>query len=331
MRWIVVICTLFCCTIACSEPPAPTVQAPPTTEPTATATAAIGIALATKARPTQAIVQVTPTPLPTATPTPLPTPIVYAVADGDTVWSIAYSNGTNPDALLALNPNVRPELLSIGDTLILPPRPTPLAQTVAGTAVPLAVQVLSLQIYRSPTGGAWLLGEVENQGSFAAENVQLEISMSSEDGQSLGRLTTWLASPLVLAGERAPFGLQLRDFSAEPASIEASVVAGSSVAGLGNRNVGLVVDSAEFEATDQQVTATGIISNSSNMTATAAIIATFYDAAGNVSGFAQTTITTPLAPAQAADYRIVAAAPGLAIVDQRITVIGLNLSESAQN
>ena len=66
-----------------------------------TATPEVGVDFVTIAPPTVAVVQVTPSPLPTNTPTATPTPVVYAVQEGDTIWSIAYTNGTVPDALLA--------------------------------------------------------------------------------------------------------------------------------------------------------------------------------------------------------------------------------------
>jgi LysM repeat protein len=86
--------------------------ATPTTIPTRTPTAT----------PTS-----TPTQTPTSTPTPTPVPpLVHQVQEGETLSVIAETYNLTVEAILALNPEVDPELIQVGQLLLIPaPTPTP--------------------------------------------------------------------------------------------------------------------------------------------------------------------------------------------------------------
>ena len=309
-------------TTACTAPE-PTATATPTITPTATQTPQIGVELVTRAAPTQAIVQVTPTPLPTATLLPTATPVLYEVKTGDTVWSIAYTNGTIPDAVLALNPEVRPESMSVGDKLILPAPATPSVQNLEGTEVPLDVAIVSLQIYRTPVGSAWLMGEVENRGVFSAENIQIEINLADDNGESLGSLTVWAAASVVPAGERAPFGVLREEFSAEPAAITTSIISGNTVYNAGSRYLDLTIIDSEMAQQETHITVSGRISNTGEYSSTVSIIATLYDEVGNVSGFTFRSVEQTLQPGDISPFELAIAPPGASTIDYRVFAIGL--------
>jgi len=88
--------------------PTPIPTTPPTLTPTPTPTG-------------------TPTPTPTITPTPTPLPPrAHQVQPGETLASIATLYDTSVDEILALNPGITPELLQVGQVLLIPPAtPTP--------------------------------------------------------------------------------------------------------------------------------------------------------------------------------------------------------------
>ena len=303
--------------IGCQAEPTPTPTRTPTATPTATPQ--IGLNFATVAPPTAAIVQVTPSPLPTNTPTPTPTPIVYTINEGDTVWSIAYTNGTVPDALLALNPNVRPELLSVGQTLILPPPATPIFGEASGTAVPIVLRVRSVNVYGTPAGGVWVMGEVENEGAFAAENMIVTIELAAPDGSGLGSADAFVAAPLLPAGERAPFGLFLPNID-DDVRVASTTISGDSALMLGNRSLDLATFDAELDA---QNVVSARIQNIGTVTTTASIIATVYDSAGAVTGFSQIVLPEPLRPTATEAFTMTLVPIGSRAVDVRLFAFGL--------
>ncbi|HDQ73692.1 MAG TPA: LysM peptidoglycan-binding domain-containing protein, partial [Chloroflexi bacterium] len=73
----------------------------------------------------------TPTPTPTRTPTPTPTvtpvpPISHQVQEGETLSDIAVAYGVSTDILIAWNPNINPDLLQVGQVILIPvATPTP--------------------------------------------------------------------------------------------------------------------------------------------------------------------------------------------------------------
>ncbi|WP_322795091.1 LysM peptidoglycan-binding domain-containing protein [Tepidiforma sp.] len=61
-----------------------------------------------------------PAASPTAQATPTPSARVYTVKSGDTLFQIALDNGTTVDAILAVNPGLDPDTLTVGMEIRLP-------------------------------------------------------------------------------------------------------------------------------------------------------------------------------------------------------------------
>lgn len=80
--------------------------------------------------------------LPTATlpppPTATPSPYLYTVQEGDTLFSIALTFGLTTDELIAANNLSNPDLLSVGQQLVIPGRfaPTPEGPPTPGPVLP---------------------------------------------------------------------------------------------------------------------------------------------------------------------------------------------------
>ncbi|WBL37394.1 LysM peptidoglycan-binding domain-containing protein [Tepidiforma flava] len=105
-----------------SPTPAVTATATPTPRggaPSPTA-AAGGATRPPSTPPTPATAQPgSPTPTP-AGATPTPAARTYVVKSGDTLFQIALDNGTTVDAILAVNPGLDPDTLSVGMEILLP-------------------------------------------------------------------------------------------------------------------------------------------------------------------------------------------------------------------
>lgn len=295
--------------LACAEPPP--ITPTPTQLPTPTNTPEIGVDFATLAPPTAQIVEITPTPLPTATATPTPTPLVYAVQEGDTIWSIAFTNATIPDAVLLLNPDVRPELLQIGQELILPPPATPIFTDELGTPIPTALRVTSLQLVETPVGSWWVLGEVLNEGVFAAENVQLAINIHDTDEAIVATTSAWALPSIVPAGATAPFSVLIRELPTEPSNVTTSIVGGNTLVDLGSRYLDVAIEATASTFTENRATIEGVVENVGDLPTEAIfVVATFYDSNGNVVGIGQQVIEETLESAETIPFTLTAVTPG---------------------
>lgn len=60
-------------------------------------------------------------PTVSASPFPLPTPLLYTVVDDDTLSGLAARFGVTVDLIVQVNPGLNPDLLTIGQLLIIPP------------------------------------------------------------------------------------------------------------------------------------------------------------------------------------------------------------------
>lgn len=276
-----------------------------------TASPQIGVSFATRAAPTTAVIQTTPTPLPTPTVTPTATPIIYQIEAGDTILGIALQRGTTVDEILTLNPGIVPENLQIGQPVILPPPPTASALVIQGTPRPLQVRVTQIHAYQTPVGSLWLLGEVANEGEVAVENIQVEIGLLAADGRTVGSVSAWVATAIVLAGERAPFGVLVFEPPGDFAEPQVSVVGGQHLVELGTRTLDMAVADAALSVSEDSVALSGTVQNDDITTVSQVqLTATFYDALGNVTGFQQQVVADSLGVGEERPFRLEAAPPG---------------------
>jgi len=325
MRLITVLLLLLLLLAACENEESAgdgTAQAARTA--TATPTPEIGVTLVTKAPPTAQLIQTTPTPLPTATATPTATPVIYNVEEGDTLLGIAIANYTTVEEIEALNPGVVPELLQIGQALELPPPAAPVYSGAEPTAIPLQIQVRDVKMARTSVGSMWVLGEVTNEGEFAATGVRVQIDLFGDGGKAMATMTAWVAPAVIAAGETAPFAALLQEAPSGDVQPSVAVVAGEGLAHVGTYYLDLAVSAPEVTIDDGQVALSGVVENVGQATAgRMAVVATFYDAQGSVSGYAQQLLEGPLAPGEATSFALEAAPPGAPTEDYSLDVYGV--------
>lgn len=134
----------------------------------------------TKAPPGQGVLS-TPFIVPTSTPT------LHVVAAGETMSSIALRYGVNTAAIMAANPNINPNAMSIGTKLIIP------SQSGAGftgtNATPVPMSIGSLNCSRSREGGVWCFLLIKNDRNYPVENIQARIYLGNgQPGQVVEQL-----------------------------------------------------------------------------------------------------------------------------------------------
>lgn len=142
-----------------------------------------------------ATASITPPPPPPGTPTPLPsptaTPRTHVVAAGEDLGGIAYRYHISLDALLSANPDVNPNAMSIGTTLVIPGGAAPTATGVpVPTALPLRLQPVTCS--RGQEGGLWCFALVKNNKKTWVENISAIIRVA--DGKT-GKIVSQTALP----------------------------------------------------------------------------------------------------------------------------------------
>jgi LysM repeat protein len=318
MRWLILLSVVLFL-MACQTDEVVTVTAAPIVTPSPTPI--IGVFLQTRAVPTTAVLQTTPTPLPPPTETPTPTPIIYVIEEGDTLLGIAIERNTTVVDIEALNPGIRPELLQIGQSVVLPPPATAAAPVNAATPIPINIRVAQVQFYRTPIGDLWLLGEVVNEAETAAANVQVAIDLLNEAGEVVGTGVVWTELALIPPGAAAPFGVLIQETPDEFARPSVTIAAGETVADLGSRYLEVVVGETAAHHNEDRIQISGQISNTGTFTATQiSLVTTLYDSSGHIVGFHQLPVAEPLPPGAMAPFVLDVVAPGGLAVDFNIVV-----------
>jgi LysM repeat protein len=247
-----------------------------------------------------------------ATETPTATPATYLVQAGDTLVGIAAARGVSLAEILALNPDVQPELLLVGQVIVVPPGSAepPLEVAVANDGPPTLV-IAGLMTYPAAAGGTWVLGEVRNSGLQAIELTEVRVVLITAEGGPIGTETVWVTPATVNSQAQAPFGVLFSETDAEGAAAEAEVVAGRPVFELGNRFLDLAVIDAEVTIGHTPIRVSGQIENQGQVAAgQISIVTTFYDANGVVTGFHELALDEVIGPGERRPFTFISLPPG---------------------
>ncbi|GAB4461864.1 MAG: hypothetical protein Kow0070_20070 [Anaerolineales bacterium] len=140
---------------------------------------------------TPAAPQWTPPSLVSAeTPLPTPTPFPYTVQQGETISSIALKFGVSIDELLAANPDVNPNVMSIGTVLQIPSRPQNLSGEATPTPAPFAVEQIAC--YPTANRGMWCFVLAHNDSPDFMENLSAQVTLVDSSGAPIAAQTALL-------------------------------------------------------------------------------------------------------------------------------------------
>jgi LysM repeat protein len=168
-----------------------------------------------------------PTIEPLATTGPSPTPLAYSVRPNDTFLGIALAFGVTREELAAANPGLNPDLLSIGQQILIPaPGAGGGTATPIPTPTPLPLQAGVPRCYLTTSGGAWCLLSVLNTTEAAVEALSGWVTMLEDRGAAVLTVPVYPPLNLVPAGK----AMVLAAFVPAPAPDFASAVAALTMA-----------------------------------------------------------------------------------------------------
>ena len=137
----------------------------------------------------------------TSSPAPSPTPFIYSIARGDTLSLLAQRFGVSVEVLLAANPGLAPEALSVGQKLNIPAAGQSFIAGSLSTPAPLelgAVRCLA------SAGGTVCLAPLRNPYPDALENVKVELTLLDSNGHSVGSQEAILPLNILAPGQSLP-------------------------------------------------------------------------------------------------------------------------------
>lgn len=240
-------------------------------------------------------VAATMTPLPTLSPTPL----THTVKAGEDMGGIAYRYGISVPALMAANPDVNPNLMSIGTVLIIPASSSSvISQDSLPGPTPVPVSLNMPQCYQSREGGLWCFLRVENLTSTDVESVSAKVQITSESGETSHR-TAITPLNILKAGSWLPMLVYFPPPLPLPYQVNASLLTALAVSDSSARYPTVQIENFQYEIAQNGLSAfiSGEVVCDSDI-AQANITAVALDQYGNLTGVRNWTSHAPLAAGQ---------------------------------
>ncbi len=150
----------------------------------------------------------TPSPFATFTPLPsaTPTPRLHTIARGETLLGIAFLYGVDLETLRQANPEVDPNLLKVGTSLVIPASAdNPAAPTATGVlATPLPLNLATPFCASDALGGAWCFVLVRSQQELSLESIGVSFLMVDADNGEVASRTAYGLLNILPAGGEMP-------------------------------------------------------------------------------------------------------------------------------
>ena len=219
------------------------------------------------------------------TPLPTPTPFVYVVTSGDTLSQIAEKFNVSLDVLMAANPNVDPNSMSLGQKLNIPSNPQ--NPTGESTPTPAPFPVQQIACYPTSDRGMWCFVLAHNDSNDFMENITAQVSLTS-DGKTISSQTALLPLNILPPNSSMPMTVYFAPDMPPDAKPQAQILTGIRLLPGDERYL-----PATLQNTLAQVDWSGLSAQVSGQVALPAgakaakviwVAATAYDEAGRVVG-----------------------------------------------
>ena len=233
------------------------------------------------AAPTQS-----PSLIPGQTEISLPTPTIftYTIVQGDTLTSIAQRTGVSLEALLNANPGVSPTALTVGTKLVIPAGSQ---ATGEPTPTPASLPVRQAHCWPETTGGLWCFALVQNDYVETLENLSAQFALLDSSGQELVSQVVYGLLDILPTGASMPLAAHFTSPVRGYAAVHVQVLTAIRLLPGDTRYLPVRLENTlvSVEASGRTAEAAGRVLLTGTITAnTLWVLATAYDAAGNVVG-----------------------------------------------
>lgn len=146
---------------------------------------------------------------PPAIPSATPTPRTHVVQKGEDMLGIALRYRISLEDLKSANPDVNPNILSIGTALVIPGASTPVATASSPDAplpspTPVPLKIGRMNCTATQEGGAWCFLPVTNQQPAALEGLTAVFRMADDQQKNITAKRAFLPLDRLLPGETLP-------------------------------------------------------------------------------------------------------------------------------
>ncbi len=143
--------------------------------------------------------------VPPTTPLPSPTPFTYTVQTGDTMSEIAERFNVSLDDLLAANPQVSANAMSVGEVLTIPSNPDNPSGEPTPTPAPFTVE--QIECYPTTERGMWCFVLVRNDFPELMENVSAQVTLVDSNNAVIATQTAFLPLNILPSNVSMPLAI----------------------------------------------------------------------------------------------------------------------------
>jgi LysM repeat protein len=214
---------------------------------------------------------------------PTSTPFVYIVKSGDTFSELAEQFRISQDALRAANPDVSPNSMPVGATLLIPDASSTAPSGVTPTPVPVPVT----QTVCRPTadGGLWCFALIQNNASDFLENISAQLTLFNENNEAVASQTAFIPLDILPPNTSLPVYIF---FPNMPADVTMQVQVLSAIPSSGSRylpvDVNNVVSQIDWDGRTAKVSGEIFLPVESKAAIQVWVAAVAYDKGGQVVG-----------------------------------------------
>jgi LysM repeat protein len=159
-----------------------------------------------------------PTPAPNiivpATAPASPTSQIYTIEAGDTFSGLSEKFHVSQDDLRAANPDINPNTMTIGATLVIPGSSP--ADAAGSTLTPVPVPVSQVICHPTADNGLWCFALIRNDTPDGLENVSAQITLLDKNKAVLASQTAFTPLDIIPPGASLPAYVFFPGLSAAP-------------------------------------------------------------------------------------------------------------------
>jgi LysM repeat protein len=312
-KMTILILFLFSLLSACGEMPEPVIGITPTSALTPYHT-----------RSPQPSLVVLETPAPLALPAPSPTPRQHSVRQGEDMGGIAYRYGVTLAALMAVNPEVNPGMMSVGTVLVIPPSEGETQSEVQSETTPVGISLGAVRCYPASDNSIWCFILAVNNLETAVENPSATVRLVERNSGLI--VSARADAPLNLLPPGGSIPLAAYFPSPAPAIFDAAVelAAALPLADPGQRYLPAQAENGTVNiqpgALSASVNGEVALNEIEGEAASVWVVILAFDAAGNVTGLRRWESNAPLSAGQRLPFSAMVYSAGEPIKDVKILV-----------
>ncbi len=248
---------------------------------------------------------------------PTLTPIAYTVVKGDTLSSIAGRYGITVESLLSANPGIQPAALTVGTKLVIPAGEAGTAQPIP-TAAPLPV--LQARCWPEATGGLWCFALLQNDFAETLENISAQVTLVDANGEELATQTVFALLDILPGAKAMPLAAHFPPPVPADADVRVQVLTAIRLLPGDTRYLPVMLEnslvSVDVSGRMAQVSGRVVLTGTGTVN-TLWVLATAYDADGNVVGLRRWEFAVPVTAEAPAgfDFQVASVGPAIDRVD----------------